>query len=216
MSTLRPPRENLAAELAVLVRDRITDGTLPMGTRINEVHLAHSLAVSRTPLREALSRLASEGFVTVEPRRGFFVHRPSADEIRQLYGIRAILDPAALALAGLPPPAQQRRLAELNRRIGASGEAVERTIELDDRWHLTLLGHCPNRVLLDLIRQFMRRTRALEHVYMRENVGLGTAVDEHMRIQDALERGDLEAAVTELRQNMQSGLAVLLEWIETR
>jgi DNA-binding GntR family transcriptional regulator len=216
MRPLGPSRENLPAELAALIRGLITDGTMEMGARINEVQLAERLEVSRTPLREALSRLASEGFVTVQPRRGFFVQRLGADEIRQLYGIRAILDPAALEMAGVPPPAQQRRLAELNRRIAGSGGDVGRPIALDDRWHMTLLAHCPNRILLDLIRQFMRRTRALEHVYMREHAGLGTAVAEHEHIQRALEAGDLETAVRELRQNMQSGLRVLIDWVGSR
>ena len=84
----------------------ILDGRLPAGERINEVRLAAQLGVSRTPLREALARLANEGALRDEPRRGYFVKPLTGEEVRAIYPIRAILDPAALRLAGIPAPAR--------------------------------------------------------------------------------------------------------------
>jgi len=65
----RLQRANISEAIASKLRTMIIDGRLRPGTRINEVHLAAGLGVSRTPLREALSSLANEGAVTVKPRR---------------------------------------------------------------------------------------------------------------------------------------------------
>lgn len=205
--------ENLSAEIAAELRGLIATGSLRSGERINETALSERLEVSRTPLREALSRLASEGFVTSRARRGFFVQELRPDEVEELYRIRAILDPAALELAGLPPAEQLSELRALNRAIAESGGDPERTVSLDERWHRRLLAHCPNRILLDLIGQFMLRTRPLELLYMARHPNVEATAREHRRILDRLEAGDLEGAVSGLRQNMTTAIPVLTEWV---
>src|SRR5688572_10990022 len=101
-TALEPPRDNLSGALVTKLRHMIVDGTLPAGGRLNEVHLAQQLGVSRTPLREALTRLAQEGALTSLPRIGWFVRPLTVEELEQIYPIRALLDPEALRLAGLP------------------------------------------------------------------------------------------------------------------
>ncbi len=205
-------RKNLSAEVADTVRDRIIDGKLPPGVRLNEVHLAAELDVSRTPIREALSTLVSEGFIDAVPRRGFFVQNLADQEIDELYKIRAILDPAALEMAGLPSAEQLDRLEELNQQILATRGDPARTIEVDDEWHLVLVSRCPNRFLLELIQQFMRRTRPYEHAYMREMTNVDVVVREHRKIMARLADGDLAGACSGLHQNMQTAVGPLLEW----
>jgi len=198
-------RENLATDLSAALREAIVHGALTAGQRINEVHWAAEQDVSRTPLREALCRLAAEGFVENRPRRGFFVPDPDPADAADLYAIRAILDPAALEMAGLPDAARIDRLARINARIAAA-DHVERAIDLDDAWHLELVSHCGNRVLLDLVRQFMQRTRPLERAYVGERRNVPRMVAEHERILAALRQADLPSAVGRLRANLRSGL----------
>src|SRR5512145_3527967 len=95
-------RDNLSDSIALKLRNLIVDGHLPAGARINEVHLSQQLGVSRTPLREALARLAQEGALRSVARIGYFVRPLTVEEFDQLYDIRPILDPEALRLAGLP------------------------------------------------------------------------------------------------------------------
>jgi len=135
MLSVAPDRPNLSEELASELRDRIVDGRLPAGERVNEVHLAASLGVSRTPLREALGRLTAEGALTSSPRLGFFIQPLTADEFRQIYPIRAMLDPEALRLAGIP---SRERIASLQRMNAALANANDagRAISRDDAWHL--------------------------------------------------------------------------------
>jgi DNA-binding GntR family transcriptional regulator len=208
-------RPNISEALVVALRERIVDGRLPAGERVNEVHLATSLGVSRTPLREALGRLAAEGGLTIVPRLGFFVRPLTLDEFQQIYGIRPLLDPEALRLAGIPPPECIARLEALNRKIGDARNA-HKVIELDDAWHLELHAGCPNRVLIDLIEQFMRRTRRYEVALMRECGHVRVSVAEHDRITAALRAGDLAAACEALRHNTQSGFEPVVSWLRAR
>jgi DNA-binding GntR family transcriptional regulator len=208
-------RGNISEEVADSLRELIVDGGLAAGQRINEVHLALRLGVSRTPLREALARLAREGTLTSVPRIGWFVKPLTLDEFDQLYPIRPLLDPEALRLAGLPPPARLEQLQRLNRRILAASKA-EQVIALDDEWHLLLIADCPNRVLVDLVRDFMRRTRRYEIALMRERKNVEVAADTHRDIMAALKRGALGAAVAALKVNLQTGNEPIRAWLKAR
>jgi DNA-binding GntR family transcriptional regulator len=202
-------RPNIGTIVADAVRDYIVDGRLKPGERINEVRLAESLRVSRTPLREALTRLAGEGAVRVVPRSGCYVADLSAQEVEQLYPIRAILDPAALQMAGLPTAGRLRELRALNARLRTARDP-KRVISLDDEFHSELLASCPNHVLLELIDQLVWRTRRYELILMSNERASRNAAGEHDAILDALEHKNLSAACERLRDNMLSGMAPLL------
>lgn len=208
-------RLNLGQDLIAELRRRITHGDPPDSARINEVHLARDLGVSRTPLREALIGLAAEGLVEIKPRRGFFVAPLNTREFNDLYVMRALLDPEALRLAGTPGAEQLSVLKTLNAKLRKGGKPHQ-VVELDNTWHRTLLAHCPNQVLLQTIEQFIALTKRYELAYFRETSHVAVAGDEHDAILAALARKDLAAACTALKQNMQSAVQPMQTWLATR
>lgn len=208
-------RANISDEVAGTLRRMILDGRLAGGDRLNEVHLAAKLKVSRTPLREALNRLTAEGALRSVPRIGFFVCALTVEEFEQIYPIRAILDPEALRLAGIPTPSRLDKLDALNARIVAARD-VEKRIALDDQWHLGLLAGCPNRVLIELIEHFMRRTHRYEIVYHREQKHARETADSHAAVLGALRAGDLDGACAALKDNMQNGIEPVVAWLKAR
>jgi DNA-binding GntR family transcriptional regulator len=208
-------RPNLSVVAVEHLRRMIVDGRLKAGERINEVQLAASLGISRTPLREALSRLVSEGALTSRARYGFQVCPLTHEDLEQLYPIRGLLDPEALRLAGIPSEKRLARLEALNRKLENATDPEE-VLKLDDEWHRELLADCPNRILLDLIEEFIRRTRRYELALMLEKREIIRAVDEHVVIMAALREGDLEAACAGLKRNMQSGKAAIVAWLTAR
>jgi DNA-binding GntR family transcriptional regulator len=213
---VRAPDDNLSHALARAVRDRILSGQIPAGERINEVHLAKELEVSRTPLREALTRLAGEDFLEMKPRVGFSVRDLTVKEILDLYPIRATLDPWALRLSGIPPRPIMRALEQLNRNMSDAVGEVARIIEIDDRFHMELVGRCPNQVLLGLIRQMMWRTRRYEHLYFSEAKHVADAARTHRALLARLRDDDLEGACGLLQENMQTASPALLAAVEAR
>ena len=209
------PRPNLSDELAGVVRAMILDGSLPSAERINEVHLAAKLSVSRTPLREALTRLTSEGALTSVPRIGFYVCPLSEEEVEHLYPMRAILDPAALREGGIPSHERIEKLKTLNRRFAEAEDPME-AVRLDDAWHMELLAGCTNTILMGFIDQMIWRTRRYELGLMKERANLERATGDHDAIIAALEAGDLDGACRALERNMRSGKQPILDWLKER
>lgn len=206
---------NLSDDLVSQIRTMIIDGRLTQGQRINEVHLSAAIGVSRTPLREALTQLRAEGAVEAIPRRGFFVKAMTIEEVENIYPIRALLDPEALRLSGIPSSDQMQYLQQLNQMILLEKEPFN-IIALDDTWHLTLVKHCPNTTILDLIRQFMLRTRRYEYGLMKSYSHVETAIDTHVEIMTALNDGDLDSACLILKKNMQQGKTPIIKWLQER
>jgi DNA-binding GntR family transcriptional regulator len=208
-------RPNISGTLADTIRQMIVDGRLAAGSRVNEVHLSRALGVSRTPLREALMRLTTEGALDVKPRLGFHVTPLRLEELADIYPVRALLDPEALRLAGKPSAAQLARLTAVNRKI-AEAKSPAAVVALDDQFHAELLAHCPNRVLLALIEQFQYRTRRYELALMRDRVNVLDTVRQHAAVLARLRRGDLRGACTALRKNMESGRAPIEAWLRKK
>jgi len=208
-------RDNISDSVSRAVRDMILDGRLPPGERINEVHLSAELGVSRTPLREGLAKLAQEGALRSIPRIGYFVRELSLDEFEQIYDIRPILDPEALRLAGLPSPERMARLKELNDKIGRARDP-NTIIDLDDEWHMELIADCPNKVLIDFIKQIIQRTRRYEIALMREKKNVAVASENHNAVMSALKKRDLDAACAALKHNMQTGREPIVKWLKAR
>lgn len=208
-------RDNISDAVVIELRNMIVDGRLAPGERINEVHLSQQLGVSRTPLREALARLAHEGALKSVPRIGYFVQPLTLEEFEQIYAIRPLLDPEALRLAGLPTRERMNRLRKINEQIESESDA-DTIINLDDDWHLELIKDCPNRVLLDLIKQFIRRTRRYEIALMREHKNVLVAGANHKAVMAALRRRDLDAACDALRTNLQTGYEPIASWLRAR
>ena len=214
MQLVEVERGNISEAAADAVRAMIVDGRLGAGDRLNEVHLAQQLGVSRTPLREALSGLVAEGALIARPRLGYFVRQLTLEEFEQIYDIRPLLDPEALRLAGIPSAKSIARLEKLNTDLTRAKGL--RAIEIDDAWHMELLAACPNKVLVEMIENIIVRTRRYELALMREQKNVGTATEDHERIIAALKAGDLPSACAALKRNMQSGREPIVTWLKNR
>lgn len=203
-------RRSIADQLEALVLERILDGSLPPGERLNETRLAEELGASRTPLREALSRLHRAGLVESRPHRGFFVADLSAGEARELYECLALLESSALELAGVP---NESNLEELERRNDLLAEARHGAegLELNAGWHRTLLASCPNRHLLQLIESVRTRVRRYELAFFRPGPGrIAASVRLHYGIIDCLAAGDLATGRRALVAHWQADLDQLV------
>lgn len=209
------PTGNISENLVDQIRMMIINGQWLEGERINEVHLAEAVGISRTPLREALTRLLAEGALESIARRGFFVKPLSIKEFKDIYPIRAILDPEALKLSGVPKTQQLDELEILDKTITSETDPFK-IIQLDDAWHLALVGNCKNQEIMNLIKHYMLRTRRYEYGLMRAQQNVATATNIHADILNALRDNDLDAACTALKNNMQHGIQPIINWLENR
>lgn len=194
-----PSVENLTLWQRVYdhLRKEIFEGRLEPGTELIEVALAEQLGVSRGPLREAISRLAAEGLVTVSPRRGAVVRSLSKKEFLELYQVREALERMAVQLA-VPRLTDEQfaELAALNEAMQehARRNKVEPFFEANLVFHTRLLEASGNGKLRELYRQLLDQLGRyrLRSLTLRGN--LQRSVAEHKAILHAARRGDAERA----------------------
>ncbi|MEV6879964.1 GntR family transcriptional regulator [Amycolatopsis sp. NPDC051128] len=202
-------RTPLRSDLIEEITARVLDGRLAAGTRVNEVHLARELGVSRTPLREALIGLTGRGLLVSAPGRGFLVPPFDPDEARRLYPLVAELEALALRwtspleLAGLPDA-----LDAVADEMAAAPDGADPS-EVDDRWHALLLSRCPNPHLLRLIEQTKPLLKRYESGYFARADRAEESIGEHRRIAAALRDGDVRTASAVLVRNWVKALAYL-------
>ncbi len=203
-------RVPLREDVRQTVLDRILSGELPPGSRITESRLAAELGVSRTPLREALFNLESEGFVRSDLARGFSVAPLSVREVRESYPILQTLEALALRSIGQLAVSAAPELRRINDELAAVAGNSARGQLLDHQWHDVLLAACPNRRLLDLIARLKETVSRYERLYMRDVSLVAASVAQHLRVIEALEGGELDRAVRELEENWSFALETLL------
>jgi len=207
--TARNGRAPLRADLRLKVLERILNGKLSPGSRVNESRLAKELNVSRTPLREALFQLEREGFLRSDRDRGFSVEPMSGREIRELYPILWTLECLALRLCGPRATLAVPSLTRLNNELRTTRNP-KRALVLDNTWHETLLASCPNRRLQDYIQGLRLGIRRYEFVYMREVPLINVSVHQHQEIIKAVKDGDTGLALEKLEENWRFSMEELL------
>lgn len=182
---------------------RIVEGDLAPGERISEQDVARQIGSSRQPVRDAFYRLSKLGLVQVQPQRATVVSLISEDAVLQARFVRTVLESETARAAAVRLPAAS--LAELVRLVDEQEAAVAagdriRFHQLDDAFHAEICAASGHAFAWALIREnkaHMDRVRWLSLAF-----GARTALDDHIRILDALRRGDGAAAAEAMRGHL--------------
>jgi DNA-binding GntR family transcriptional regulator len=207
----------LSRAVADWLAGRIIAGEELPGARLTEPKLAELAGVSRSPVREALRILASEGLVEIVPRLGAQVARVGADDVRELYACRTLLEPrcTALAVAALAPG----DVPELDQLRGFMERAVA---EGDPRQFLSanidyfraLLAHCPNATLRELVELTWNKSVRYWSIFGRlPHYGAGSLV-QHAVLHAAVHAGDADVAERADRAILERALRTILDTFE--
>jgi len=177
------PAADPAAEPITRALERdIFRGRLRPGEKLREEELAERFEASRHHVRAALTRLAQIGIVVKERNRGAFVRRFTADEVRQIYEIREILQRQATLRIALPAALETvQRLSAINDgyvEAVRSGD-FHRIHETNDRFHTELFGLCGNELLVSLIRNYMELTYAIRGAAFADPENLDKSREHH-------------------------------------
>jgi DNA-binding GntR family transcriptional regulator len=207
-------RTPLRDEVYRAILDRIYRGDPPPGARVRDTALATQLGVSRTPVREALLRLAREGVLEADMGRGFSVRVLDPGEMKETGAILSTLECLALSACREFPSDRLARLGEIDRELAQTRGDVDRCIALDEEWHRTLLEGCSNRRLLDLIATLWQVPRRYMRAYLRDAGRVSLSTQHHARIVEALRRNDRETALQRFRHHWERGIEELGTWME--
>src|ERR1700759_513792 len=204
---LAPVESPLLRDLAYgRLRDAILTGALPAGASLRIDELAGELALSRTPVREALARLRDEGLVEMRPRSGTRVSPLRLDEARQALDVISAMHELAVRSAVVRLQEQDlTRLADAAQRFEDAVKAGdhERAITADDEFHDVFVAVTGNGPLRETIVRFMPLLRRAEPLRFGSLPGR-RSITAHAHILAAARRGDTEAAVAATRLNWAS------------
>lgn len=203
--TLRPSRRRVPEPAGSLVdiayqtmRGRILDNQWAPGFRALEQELALTLGMSRTPVREALIRLANEGLVEVVPRHGMRVLPMSAADMDEIYQVLGSLEATAAELVAARKPAA-KEIAPLQEASRAMDEALKRDdldawAQADERFHRFLVELCGNRLLAATVQNFWDRAHRARMFTLRLRPKPVNSTREHTELVRAIRKGDVAAA----------------------
>ncbi len=188
-------RQTLAGRVAERLRDLIAEDVLQPGEKLNEQRLAEKLHVSRTPLREGIKLLASEGLVDLVPNRGAYVANPDAREVEDMLTALGAVEAAAAELAC--HVASDAKIAELRQKHALMLKAYRRRdrleyFKLNQQIHLGIAGACGNATLQRLhqtlnARLYRARFLSTSSALWGEE-RWSSAIADHEAIMGALER----------------------------
>ena len=201
-----------------IIRQRILDNVYPAGYRALEREFAEELSLSRTPVREALLRLQSEGLIELIPRHGARVLPVSAGDMREIYDVLTALESMAAEIVTRRRPSA----AELRPLSSASREMVEalRNNDLDawaradEHFHRQLLELAGNSVLIQTVQLLWDRAHRARMVTLRLRPRPVHSTKEHNAIVEAIRAGDPEATVRLYRSHRQRASMELLAILE--
>ena len=195
----------LADQAYNAIRSRILDGEMSVGEFVREQEVSAALGVSRTPVREALGRLASEGFLERIPHRGFRVPEEPLDTLLELYPIVSALELLAGKLA-IPRLTKDdiEVLREINRKMAdhRAEDDVRELIELNNRFHHFLCERSGSQRLTELLDDLRSQVSRLEIWYYSQEDRTEESVAEHDELIRAIESDDLDEALAVLERNM--------------
>lgn len=189
----KPLKELVYLEL----KHKILTGEIASQTRLMEIDLSEKMNVSRTPIREAIKRLADDGLVKVEPRRGAYVANISIKDMLDVFEVREDMEGFVAKLASERiTDDQKKELAA----IAAEYEAAikrpdkETIIELDEKFHNYIVACCNNETLAELINYVQELSLRFRYLYYDDFSVYAATADQHNNIMQAINEGRGEDA----------------------
>lgn len=206
--------------------EKLANGDLPPGSRLSNRGLASEIGVSVIPVREAINRLESEGFIEHQPGVGAFVPTPSYEELMDVYDLREAVECHAVRKAGAALTSDL--LDELLRYVAVWTEIIEkfeladgldRDPSLLEQWsstdasfHDAIVSAAGNRRALETSRNLRKMSRIFgTRVGGQPLATLRRSLEGHRRIVDALKRSNIEDAANLLAEHIQYGCQRVLQ-----
>jgi DNA-binding GntR family transcriptional regulator len=195
--------------------DRLIKREIPVGSVLQERRLAEALAISRTPVRDALNRLESEGFITRKSGGILVVKEFSTRELIETLHVRQIMEMESVRLATgrIPPTELDEAEAAIRALLAADEPSAEEDWEVDSRFHRMIADKSGNAVLAKHIHDLRVKTHMFNMDRVPERFEIGHR--EHLAIIGALRRGDRDAARDGIQAHIENVKLSIIEKLRT-
>jgi len=203
IASAKPTRKQAAYEY---IKEKILSCEYEPGSLMNEQHICDELELSRTPVRDALSRLEQEGLINIMPKKGIIVSDLKLDDINGIYEVRLLLEPYALRHYG--NRLDQKQLEHFQTLMSDFSRAQQDTsylYGLDDQFHCFIMNAVQNRYLIDAyenINNLNRRLRVLSGTRIENRIA--DTFQEHASIIEACLGKDWERAAQAMAKHLET------------
>lgn len=203
-------RKGTTGSIYQTLRQSIMNLELYPGSRVTETELAQHFGVSRTPVREALQRLAVEGYLTIRPKHGCYIRQLDVFQLAEYYDVRVGLELEGIALMGQRIP--YREVAQLAEdwnpeceRYGVSG--TEEFKDAEELFHIRLAELCGNPILVQYLRDVNNHIRIVRRLGLPDRDSVMQTYREHYQICQRILAKDLDGAGVLLRAHIHESQA---------
>ncbi len=209
-------RQPMRGRVAQFLREMIHNGELPAGQRLAEEKLARLAGTSRTPVREALQTLEKESLVTRRKGGGYEVKPFTAEELKELVGVRSVLESYAVKLAARHLTPRLLKHLETNLKcFEAALKAGDKTklVELNTDFHDTFYQAANNRILYRLINEVADGLHRFRVALLSDPQAAAQALTDHRRILEALQKRSYDQAAKAAEEHLLTGGRWMLTWL---
>jgi DNA-binding GntR family transcriptional regulator len=207
MSALSLAPRALYEEVAELLRQRIFARELAPGSWIDEMRLAEEYGISRTPLREALKVLATEGLVTMKMRRGAYVTEVNDKDQRDVYHLLSLLESdAAGVVAAQASDAELAELNDIHQELAAAVGNTDKFFAINERFHMRLLEIANNRWRDQMVADLRKVMKLNRHNSLLKSGRIEESLREHQTLLEALLKRDVSESVSRMQAHFANGL----------
>lgn len=205
------PHAHTGAWVAAVLRSRISAGQLPPGTKLSEQKLSEALGVSRNTLREAFTVLAGESVVRRIPNRGVFVAAPGEEEIREIYRVRSLIEPAAVLWGNFPAEALDVFGPIIAKaRVAREAQSVPGMADANQELHKALVALSGSPSLQELMDKVLAEMRLVFHAMATTPDFHSHYVERNAALVEQIRAGHREEAAEELRRYLDAAERELL------
>ncbi len=196
------------------LKDMIIENQLTQGNPLSERKLCTMLETSRTPVREALKRLHSEGFVDFTPKYGAFVSKVTYDQVLQVYDIREMME--ALAAKSFTQTTNEIELKTLNDIFdkleqSTNAHKFKESLEIDLKFHHFIMERCRNEMLLKYLKSIFEHIDRIIKLTHYSDEWAFESIEYHRNILEKINSRDAEGVEIEMRKHVRASKKRQLE-----
>lgn len=185
-----------------ILKERLINCIYEPGTMLNEAQLATDLGLSRTPVREAISRLEMDGFIKIIPKKGIYVSDIQLSDVLQIFQTRYEIEPVALRMAAPHLPTEE--LYEFRKKFQGDLTDIQNGYRLDTAMHLFIIEHCGNRYIIDMMHKLFDDNTRVIIASKQNQVQIHDARHEHLEIIETLIDKEYEKAAAMMQTHIES------------
>ena len=200
------------------IRSNIINGTIRVNEKVSMREIAKELNISRTPIREAIRKLESEGLIELLPRRGFIIKKYSSKKIEEIYEVRRVLETYAIRLACKNIGEKDiEKLKKLNHDLTLTFKEKRQNLmklkKINEEFHFAIFKASHNETVCEIIQNLWERISGLFIHIFKNPIQGKTTFQEHENIIRALEKKDINKAIFMLEKHLKINKEILMSYL---